>query len=1382
MKKFTLLFALLCASVMGFAKDYCSEIVSTSQEDITVTVKQTGELETTFIFESPKLANRTEWQNCNPSSLGGGTLSASNLAQSTIISYSTGKMTCVTTWTSYPTGNMTIYFSLYRDFSAGGSDIMTFTIADINPAATCPAPAADNELPVMVSASKESCTYNSVVINVQATDNVGVTKYVVKNHSDNSSVGEYSPESEQITIQNLAQDNAYNWDIYAKDAAGNVSENAINITFSTPARSSECEGDLGHFGTWATKRVHYKIEYLPSVNKIRYEVSGVPGQVLDFCQIQTTSGNSENLPIIDGVAVWKQEAPAAGTEMGILVLYSTDLIPGNEMNAENLTSFTGNNAHLIYYKSRDCVADPEPAYAPTTTPAENTMFNDCQIYSIIGSDYYLSCGWNSETNAWGGGTATSETINGREVLHIANSAYLERGFNPHDVSGFTHLHFDVWTQEAMNLRMKIMAYDNGWKEGDSQNFTSAAGAWKSVDLPLSAFNHTYLNQIQGIYPSNMGHQDVYFTNIYFYKTTDDVACYETLNLAEGKPSEGGYVPGNEGEVPAKANDGNEGSLWVTWANRPASEEWWYVDLKNNYNISKIEVVWGADYSSEYILQTRTDAPSAADKADDAAWVTIATVTDAAANSTSTSTFTTATGRYVRFHSLTKPSNCIRVAEIRVFGTGYAVTDVNDPVITAAEVADDSENSTSVKLHLVATDVEDGVVTTFLLNMGDDNWLPIETDANNCYLVSPLARGHYSYQVKARDHAGNMSAISTINFNIINPAENLALDQPVEAGYTPGNAAERPAKANDGSLTTGWATYNARPMEEQWWSVDLGDVYQLASVDLFWLLNVQSDHYLIQVAHSEPTDRSDDTQWYTALEVNEAQQMGETESDKNHYAITASARYVRFKAITKNSTYLNMRELRLFGSAYADADVNAPAITTASVSYHEDKAILTLEATDTEVGVVKLFRVINTTTGDKQMLTTNNDNQIIIEGLTPNTLYAYEIQAMDKAANLSAVRQLNVNIPVSSGDNIARNKPVYAGFETGGAGESKEKANDGNPSTYWATWATGDITREWLYVDLQGLYDLKQVVVTFEAGLISGDYILQYRREEPTSEQAADDDAWEDIAEVTTASATNLTIASDASGVARYVRFRTKTANVRLAELEVYANAAVVAFNETNNTSIISANEGALVNAEITRTFPNTDEWYTLCLPFDLSDAQLTEVFGAGYTLAEMVGAEDRGSLLHLNFDYIHSFEAGKAYLLRPGTGVTTAPTFNGVTIKNVNPATLKSANTYMEFQGTFESILLNNDNQRFVGPENYLYSPAVGGTTMKAFRCYFTIPNSSPLAGAPGKRAKIVFGPQTTTDVENVQDNVQCTKVLRDGQLYIIRDGRTYDAQGQLIK
>jgi len=221
--------------------------------------------------------------------------------------------------------------------------------------------------------------------------------------------------------------------------------------------------------------------------------------------------------------------------------------------------------------------------------------------------------------------------------------------------------------------------------------------------------------------------------------------------------------------------------------------------------------------------------------------------------------------------------------------------------------------------------------------------------------------------------------------------------------------------------------------------------------------------------------------------------------------------------------------------------------------------------------------------------------------------------------------------------------------------------------------------------------------------------------------------------------------------------------------------------DDDNDFVIGASNNAIREAKLNRTFPNTDEWYTLCLPFDLSDAQLTEVFGAGYTLAELIDSEDRGSLIHLNFNYAPDFMAGKAYLLRPGTGVTSAPTFNGVTVKNVTP--IVSGDDLMHFQGTFNLITLDQDNQRFVGPENYLYSPAANGTNMKAFRCFFTIPDGPQQNNVMGKRARIVFGPQQATDIDLIDQEPNTTgKIIIDGQLYIIRDGKTYNAQGMLVK
>lgn len=226
---------------------------------------------------------------------------------------------------------------------------------------------------------------------------------------------------------------------------------------------------------------------------------------------------------------------------------------------------------------------------------------------------------------------------------------------------------------------------------------------------------------------------------------------------------------------------------------------------------------------------------------------------------------------------------------------------------------------------------------------------------------------------------------------------------------------------------------------------------------------------------------------------------------------------------------------------------------------------------------------------------------------------------------------------------------------------------------------------------------------------------------------------------------------------------------------------LVAFgDQADNTAKIAEYADKVVDAYINRTFPNTDEWYTLCLPFDMDEAQLAATFGAGYTLATLGNSVDRGSLIHLNFDYVNTLEAGKPYLLRPGVSTATVPMIEAVTIKSAAPQ--KAESTHMHFQGTFIPTTLEGDTKRFVGPNNYLYSPAEGGTNMKSFRCYFTIPvESQALVGS--KAARIVFGPQVTTGTENVQsDQVQSTKVMIDGTLYIIRGERTYNAQGQLVK
>lgn len=91
-------------------------------------------------------------------------------------------------------------------------------------------PMGDSEPPVMGEARLESNTWNSAIINVAATDNKGVTAYYVVEKA-----ADYIATDGKITVTGLTAATPYTFHIKAKDAAGNISENQVEVSFTTDA-------------------------------------------------------------------------------------------------------------------------------------------------------------------------------------------------------------------------------------------------------------------------------------------------------------------------------------------------------------------------------------------------------------------------------------------------------------------------------------------------------------------------------------------------------------------------------------------------------------------------------------------------------------------------------------------------------------------------------------------------------------------------------------------------------------------------------------------------------------------------------------------------------------------------------------------------------------------------------------------------------------------------------------------------------------------------------------------------------------------------------------------------------------------------------------------
>lgn len=242
----------------------------------------------------------------------------------------------------------------------------------------------------------------------------------------------------------------------------------------------------------------------------------------------------------------------------------------------------------------------------------------------------------------------------------------------------------------------------------------------------------------------------------------------------------------------------------------------------------------------------------------------------------------------------------------------------------------------------------------------------------------------------------------------------------------------------------------------------------------------------------------------------------------------------------------------------------------------------------------------------------------------------------------------------------------------------------------------------------------------------------------------------------------------------------------------WSNGHMVSLEVTEPASLLVLDEAAETNAVISDNYRNGNHdiqiirtivknmYNTICLPFDVEAAQLTEIFGKDVILKQMESAtlEEGDYALNLNFVDATSIYRGTPYLIKTSRNIVN-PTFPAVEIKEkVGQAT---ASTNANFVGNFVAgTIPASENNLFLGANNTLYFPTVDMEIL-GMRAYFVI-HDAP-AGAV-KRARIIEREQIITDVELVaeQPNDKSQKILRDGQLIIIRDGNMYNVMGAKLQ
>lgn len=165
----------------------------------------------------------------------------------------------------------------------------------------------------------------------------------------------------------------------------------------------------------------------------------------------------------------------------------------------------------IYFYDGSGSAPATAAPAPTQAQAD--------VISVY-SDAYTNIEGVDTNPPWGQNTiVTAETVEGDNVLLLSGLNYqgIDFHLNMQDVSGKTMVHLDVWSVESVTFNFSLIS------DGPNEVpvvVTSDAGAWKSIDIPLSDFisqvDLTKIIQFKFDDGGSGSAPTFYIDNLYFY--------------------------------------------------------------------------------------------------------------------------------------------------------------------------------------------------------------------------------------------------------------------------------------------------------------------------------------------------------------------------------------------------------------------------------------------------------------------------------------------------------------------------------------------------------------------------------------------------------------------------------------------------------------------------------------------------------------------------------------------------------------------------------------------------------------------------------------------------------------------------------------------------
>lgn len=147
-----------------------------------------------------------------------------------------------------------------------------------------------------------------------------------------------------------------------------------------------------------------------------------------------------------------------------------------------------------------------------------------------------------------------------------------------------------------------------------------------------------------------------------------------------------------------------------------------------------------------------------------------------------------------------------------------------------------------------------------------------------------------------------------------------------------------------------------------------------------------------------------------------------------------------------------------------------------------------------------------------------------------------------------------------------------------------------------------------------------------------------------------------------------------------------------------------------------------VHFKLNRKFVADDTWYTICLPFNVAQQKLVDVFG-GKNVELRTFDHMEGTVMY--FKPVDDLEAGVPYLIKPNKNLDNLLFENVKIDMAAHPDLQVGADGYF-MQGTYQATELNPDGTNlFLGDNNTFFRPSVNDHKMKGTRVYFIIPRKA---------------------------------------------------------